>query len=243
MTGVARALDAIGFLPEDRHGPLPLLLLVLTTVTGVLDAVSYLALGHVFVGNMTGNVLFLGFAVAGVAEFSIFGSLVALAAFLLGAFAGGGLGTSTGQHRGRLLAQATCIMIVLIGAVLLLSALMPQPVNGPARYALIVLLALAMGLQNATARQLGVPDLVTNVLTSTLTGLAADSRRADGRNPGLRRRLAATSIMLAGAAAGAFLIYHVSVNAALALALALLVANGIAAWRLSSVSEAWTAGT
>ena len=138
MTGVARALDAIGFLPEDRHGPLPLLLLVLTTVTGVLDAVSYLALGHVFVGNMTGNVLFLGFGVAGVAEFSILGSLFALTAFLLGAFAGGGLGTRTGRHRGRLLAQGTSIMIVLVGAVLLLSALMPHPANGPARYALIV---------------------------------------------------------------------------------------------------------
>jgi uncharacterized membrane protein YoaK (UPF0700 family) len=236
-------LGAIGFLPEDRHGPLPLLLLVLTTVTGVLDAVSYLTLGHVFVGNMTGNVLFLGFGVAGVAEFSIFGSLVALAAFLLGAFAGGALVARTGQHRGRLLAQANCIMIVLVGAALLLSALMPQTAGEPARYVLIVLLALAMGLQNATARRLGVPDLVTNVLTSTLTGLAADSTSPDGKSPGLRRRLAATLIMFLGAAAGAFLVYRVSVNAALALALALLVANGIAAWRLSSVSEAWTVGT
>jgi uncharacterized membrane protein YoaK (UPF0700 family) len=235
-------LGAIGFLPEDRHGPLPLLLLVMTLVTGLLDAVSYLALDHVFVGNMTGNVLFLGFAVAGVAEFSMLGSLVALAAFLLGAFAGGKLGARTSQRRGRLLARASCIMVMLVGGALLVSTLAPQPEGALVRYAAIVMLALAMGLQNATARRLGVPDLVTNVLTSTLTGLAADLTHPDGRNPSLRRRLAATFIMFVGAALGAFMIFLVSANAALALGLALLVANGIAAYRLSSATEAWTVG-
>ena len=34
-------------------------------VTGLVDAFSYLVLGHVFVANMTGNVVFLGFAIAG----------------------------------------------------------------------------------------------------------------------------------------------------------------------------------
>ena len=49
----------------SRHGPLPPLLLGLTVVTGLVDAFSYLLLGHVFVANMTGNVVFLGFAIAG----------------------------------------------------------------------------------------------------------------------------------------------------------------------------------
>ena len=51
------------------------------------------------------------------------------------------------------------------------------------RYALIVLLGLAIGPQNATARCLGVPDLTTTVLTLTLTGLAADSTLAAGTIP------------------------------------------------------------
>lgn len=51
--------------PAGRHGPLPPLLLVLTVVTGLVDAVSYLELGRVFVANMTGNVVFTGFALAG----------------------------------------------------------------------------------------------------------------------------------------------------------------------------------
>ena len=59
-------------------GPLPPLLVAMTVVTGLVDAFSYLVLGHVFVANMTGNVVFLGFAVAGEDGFSIPASLVAL---------------------------------------------------------------------------------------------------------------------------------------------------------------------
>ena len=44
-------------------GPLPPLMLMLTVVTGLVDAVSYLRLGRVFVANMTGNFVFLGFGV------------------------------------------------------------------------------------------------------------------------------------------------------------------------------------
>ena len=47
-----------------RH-PLARALLVLTFTTGLVDAVSYLALGRVFTANMTGNVVLLGFGIAG----------------------------------------------------------------------------------------------------------------------------------------------------------------------------------
>jgi uncharacterized membrane protein YoaK (UPF0700 family) len=110
------------------------------------------------------------------------------------------------------------------------------------QYSLIVLLALAMGLQNATARRLGVPDLSTTVLTMTLTGLAADSALAGSKNPHPGHRLLATATMFLGAAVGALLVFNVGVFAVLALALALLVLNGIASYRLASSSGAWTAG-
>ena len=68
--------------PEgDKHGPLAPLLLMLTVVTGLVDAYSYLVLGHVFVANMTGNVVFLAFALVGAQGFSLGASLLALAAF------------------------------------------------------------------------------------------------------------------------------------------------------------------
>jgi uncharacterized membrane protein YoaK (UPF0700 family) len=68
---------------DSGFGPLPPLLVVMTVVTGVVDAVSDLALGHVFVANMTGNVVFLGFALAGADGLSVPASLVALAGALL----------------------------------------------------------------------------------------------------------------------------------------------------------------
>lgn len=230
------------FFRDERHGPLPALLLVLTVITGLVDAVSYLTLGHVFVANMTGNVVFLGFAVAGATDFSIPASIVAIGAFLVGALTGGRLGASTGHHRGRFLAIASYIQIGLVGAALTASILMIDTDTGFGRYALIVLLALAMGLQNATARRLGVPDLTTTVLTLTLTGIAADSPLARGANPNPGRRLLATATMFLGAAIGAFLIFHVGVSAVLALALILLLLNGIASYRLSSSTDAWTVG-
>src|SRR2546427_12814013 len=89
-----------------RDGPLPPLLLLLTVVTGLVDAASYLKLGHVFVANMTGNAVFLGFAIAGASGLSIWASLVALGSFLLGGLAGGRIGDRFAAHRGQLLRTA-----------------------------------------------------------------------------------------------------------------------------------------
>ena len=225
---------------DARHGPLPLFLIVLTVVTGLVDAVSYLMLGHVFVANMTGNVVLIGLAAAGVPEFSAAVSLVAMASFLVGALAGGRLASSTGQHRGRLLALSTYAEICAFAAALAVS-LASNVSAGTSAYALVVLLALAMGLQNATARRLGVPDLTTTVLTLTFTGLAADSHFAAGVNPNVGRRVVAVAAMLVGALLGAVLIVRASVSAALAVALALLVCNAVAGFRLPSSTAAWTA--
>src|SRR3989441_10294697 len=84
---------------QPHESPLPGALLVLTAATGLIDAVSYLALGHVFTANMTGNVVFLGFAAAGAAGLSVTRSGTAVAAFLLGAVIGGRMAARTGGDR------------------------------------------------------------------------------------------------------------------------------------------------
>jgi uncharacterized membrane protein YoaK (UPF0700 family) len=238
----ANSIVDVGTLTQDaRHGPLPLLLIVLTVVTGLVDAVSYLKLGHVFVANMTGNVVLLGLAVGGVSEFSVAVSLVAIGSFLLGALAAGRLGSSTGEHRGRFLALATYAQVSVVAAAFVVSLASSDISGGFPAYALVVLLAFAMGLQNAAARRLGVPDMTTTVLTLTFTGLAADSHFAGGANPNVGRRLVAIAAMLFGATLGAVLTLHVGVSAALAVAAALLLINAIAGYRLSSSTAAWTA--
>jgi uncharacterized membrane protein YoaK (UPF0700 family) len=227
---------------SELDGPLPLLLIVLTGVTGLVDAVSYLELGRVFVANMTGNVVFLGFAVAGTPGFSLWPSLWSLAAFLAGAFAAGVIGAGTGEHRGRLLALSSALQACLVAAalVLVVARTAPAAAAAPLHYDLIVLLALAMGLQNATVRRLGVRDLTTTVLTMTLTALAADAALPGGKTLRPGRRVLSTGTMLLGAAAGALLVFHAGAGAVLALALAMLLATAMASGRSWFSQAAWT---
>ncbi len=227
----------------DRHGPLQPLMLVLSVVTGLVDAVSYLQLGHVFVANMTGNVVFLGFALAGAGDLSAVASLVALVAFMAGASIGGRAGLRFEHHRGYRLILSVAIKFVIVAVSTMVAVLAGGHLTELARYALIVLLAVAMGVQNATARKLAVPDLTTTVLTLTVTGLAADSRLAGGNSPHPGRRLASVLAMLTGAIVGGLLVLHVSIAAALGLTTGLLLLTGLVAYRASTGTAPWTAPT
>jgi uncharacterized membrane protein YoaK (UPF0700 family) len=210
-----RTMNAPAF---DRR--LPALLLALTAVTGFVDAVSYLALGHVFTANMTGNVVFLGFAIAAVPGLSIGRSGAALVAFALGAAIGGGLTARMGSGPRQ---RWTSLAFSMEAALLLASAAVAagggdDPLRDPARlYGVIALTGVAMGVRNAAVRKLAERDLTTTVLTLTITGLAADSSLAGGVNPGWTRRAASVVLMFAGAAAGASLLrYSVALPIAVA---------------------------
>jgi uncharacterized membrane protein YoaK (UPF0700 family) len=183
-------------------------LIVLTVVSGMVDAVSYLGLGHVFTANMTGNVVLLGFAVAGAPGFSIPASLASLGSFLVGAAAAGRVTMHVASRRHWLLIALT-IEGLFAGAAATVSGFHSGDVtSGSGRYTVIAVLAFAMGVRNSTIRRLAVPDITTTVLTMTLTGLAADSSLAGGSNPKLGRRTAAVAAMLVGAIAGAVLYLH-----------------------------------
>jgi len=222
-----------------RYGPLPTMLVGLTVVTGLVDAFSYLALGRVFVANMTGNVVFLGFAVAGAPGFSIAPSLVALATFVLGALAGGRVGTSLAHHRAKLLSATTSLQAALLAVAVVLAAASGSPVDAEFRYALIVVLSSAMGLQNAVARRLAIPDLTTTVLTLTITGIAADNRVVGGAGSVAGRRLVAVAAMLTGAIVGAVLVLDVHIVGALAVALGTTIAVSVAIFLWGRSEHPW----
>jgi uncharacterized membrane protein YoaK (UPF0700 family) len=201
--------------------PLTRALLVLTFTTGLVDAVSYLGLGHVFTANMTGNIVFLGFGIAGSGGLPVLAPLVSLGSFLLGAGGGGVLADRMGDRHPEHIARALAIEVSLIGAAAVLAAAVdvhPDTVSGDI---VIALLAFAMGVRNATVRRIGVPDLTTTVLTMTLTGLAADSPATGGSGKGSARRIAALLAMLTGALAGALLLKT-------SLVLPLVAAGGLA---------------
>jgi uncharacterized membrane protein YoaK (UPF0700 family) len=216
------------------------MMVMLTFVTGVVDAVSYLKLGHVFVANMTGNVVFLGFALAGASGLSSASSLIALGSFLLGALAGGWLGARHSDHRGHLLRAASAVQVTLMALALVLALSAAQPLESTLRYALLVSLALAMGVQNAAAQRLAVPELTTTVLTRTLTGIASESALVGGTGSKLVRRSVAISAMLLGALSGGVLALHVSIASALAVAAAIVLTVGVAIHLASHADARWT---
>jgi uncharacterized membrane protein YoaK (UPF0700 family) len=226
--------------PKTRHGPLPPLLVALTLVTGLVDAFSYLVLGHVFVANMTGNVVFLGFALIGVPGFSIWASAAALQAFALGAIAGGRLGARLGHNRSQLLSAAVAVQATLFAISVVLTLLSASPVPAGYRYPLIAALSVGMGVQNATARRLAVPDLTTTVLTLTITGIAADSGIAGGQVSSAGRRVTSVVAMFLGALIGAVFIRHVALVLPLVTALVVLNAVGVTGRLLGTDDAAWT---
>ncbi len=219
-----------------------LVLIALTLFSGLVDAVCYLGLGHVFTANMTGNIVLIGFALAGAPGFSVAASLTSLAVFLVGAICGGRIARRV-TRRSELLDIAIAIEAVFVGAAAIVASTAATVATGWGRFTDIAILAFAMGIRNSVIRRLAVPDMTTTVLTMTLTGLAADSALAGGDNPKMARRTAAVLAMLVGALVGATLYLHrgpglpLAISAAGAAIVAAVAYKGGAARELDKHAE------
>jgi uncharacterized membrane protein YoaK (UPF0700 family) len=192
-----------GTTSRKAHRPTHLvLMLALTFSTGVIDAVGYLGLDRVFTANMTGNVVMLGMALLGGENLPVARLALALVGFVVGAAVAGGVlrkapaGWSTRPTA--LLGTVAGIVLVLSLVLLRLGAHPSDPVGST----ITSVLALAMGMQAATARFIAVKDVTSVVVTSTITALAADSWPGDAARL-WRRRIGAVALIVLGAAAGA----------------------------------------
>lgn len=201
------------------------LMMALTLVTGIVDAVGYLALDRVFTGNMTGNIVILGMAVAGADDLPILGPAIALGTFTVGAFLAGLF------LRRRPTGWTTAVTAELVlGAVLLGAVAVLLALAGPDRPLAVSIVAssvtaLVMGGQAATARKIAVKDMTTVVVTSTLASFAGESLVAGGRGAVINRRFFAILVIFLGAVIGAaLLVIHPGIATALAAVLSLAVA-------------------
>jgi uncharacterized membrane protein YoaK (UPF0700 family) len=240
LSALQEAVSTLRPPPGDRHGPLMPMFIALTFVTGVVDAASYLKFGHVFVANMTGNIVFLGFALAGAQGLSAITSAVALGAFLAGAVTGGYIGARHAQNRGHIVRGASVAQLLFMVIALIVALAVSEPLDSAGRYALLVPMGLAMGVQNAAAQRIAVPELTTTVLTRTLTGVASEAGFTGGPGSKFGRRAPAVAAMLLGALTGALLVLHVAIAAAFAVAGAIVLAVALAAHLLSGSAVPWT---
>jgi len=225
------------FTRDDVHLAL---MLALTFSTGIVDAVGYLGLDKVFAGNMTGNVVILGMAAAGADNLPLAGPVIALAGFLCGALAGGRVvrPVQGGRWSRRIGAVFALVGVILTGlaATLFMVGQAPQT---PLLLVIVAALSVAMGLQAATARHLAVKDITTVVVTSLITGLAADAAVSGIRQPWPRRVLALVLIS-AGAMVGALTLrWHPGLGLSLAAMVSFVVAGvGTVAWSARTTGSA-----
>ena len=204
-------------------------LLVLTFATGLVDAISVLVLGHVFVANMTGNVIFLGFWLVPHSGVDLTAAAVAFVSFLLGVIIGGRLIRTLGHEPRRWITIALCGEVVALVTLACLAGAGVLQYQGRGRLILIVGLAMVFGSQSVAARQFGIQELSTTVLTATIVGIGMDSRLAGGTGERERLRYGVVLTMCGGAVVGATLSRFV-VAPVIALA-ALTVAAGLAIFR------------
>jgi uncharacterized membrane protein YoaK (UPF0700 family) len=178
-------------------------LLLLTFATGIVDAVSVLVLGHVFVANMTGNVIFLGFWFVPHSGVDLTAAVVAFVCFMAGTVLGGRLARHIDSEVRLWLAVTLGVEVVVLLALSTLAGSGVLNYHDNTKLILIAGLAIAFGSQNATARQFGIQELSTTVLTSTIVGLGFDSRLAGGSGHREKLRYSVVLTMCAGAVLGA----------------------------------------
>jgi uncharacterized membrane protein YoaK (UPF0700 family) len=206
------------------------LLLALSFAAGYIDALSYLGLSRVFTANMTGNTVLLGIAGAQLDGDAALRSSLALIGFLLGAIAGAWIVER--DQSDSLWPRAVMLALTLEWLILVTFAVCWQflgdalPAASPTAV-LILLSALAMGVQSAAIRRLEVTGIATTYITGTLTNLVA---RLMGRARRKRRPVIAHSAMLAavwvvylGGAATAAVDLHLDPVLALALPAVLIM--------------------
>jgi uncharacterized membrane protein YoaK (UPF0700 family) len=172
-------------------------LLLLTFATGLVDAVSVLELGHVFVANMTGNVIFLGFWLAPRTVVDVTAALVAVL--------GGRLARHLDREVRHWLAVTLSLEVVMLVALAILAGTGVLDYRDHTKLFLIAGLALTFGIQNSTARQFGIQELSTTVLTTTISGIGFDSRLAGGTGDREKLRFSVVFAIVAGASLGATL--------------------------------------
>ncbi len=215
-------------------------LLLLTFATGIVDAVSVLALGHVFVANMTGNVIFLGFWFAPHSGIDLTAAIVAFVSFLAGTVLGGRFARHIDSEVRLWLTVALGAEVVVLLILSILAGAGVLNYHDNTKLILTAGLAVTFGSQNATARLFGIQELSTTVLTSTIVGLGFDSRLAGGTGHREKLRYTVVVTMCAGAVAGAT-ITRFTVAPAIALAAA-VVAVSAAIFRFGPHRQDATAG-
>ncbi|MEU6393510.1 DUF1275 family protein [Streptomyces sp. NPDC046939] len=166
-------------------------LLLLAGASGAVDALAFTALGTVFAGVMTGNLVLLGVAVgdaagggSGYGE-GVSGPLYALAGYVAGAALVARVCRGAARREGWPSRVVACLaaQAVLLAGVAVAGGVCEGRPGGVGRTVLLLVAALAMGGQSAAMVAAGAAPTTyfTGTLTTLVTGFADGSRRGSAQ--------------------------------------------------------------
>lgn len=186
------------------------LLIALTVAAGVVETVSFLGLGQVFIANMTGNLVLLGIAAGQGSSDHVGGLAVALGSFLVGVFAAGRATRKPGTGVWPLAVRFALAAVLVLEAGFCVTWVITEGQPGRVlELALTVVLGLAMGTQSAAVRTLAPSGMSTTFMTGTLVDLVRSVPSSTHERIGKARSLAVVA-SLAGGAAGAAVLFYVA---------------------------------
>jgi uncharacterized membrane protein YoaK (UPF0700 family) len=195
---------------RDRQSVRDLLLVALTVASGAVDAISYFGLGKIFSAAMTGNLVFLGFGIAEIEGPDVVPVIVALSMFTAGAYLGLQITTRRSNESGLWPPAVTMLLVLVAVAEASFLVVWLSTAGHPSTEVadvLIALYSLAMGIQTAAVRSLGVQGIFTTAGTFTLVAFAGTF--AGSRSRSEMPRLAGVLLgLVAGAVAGGLLFLH-----------------------------------
>lgn len=185
------------------------LMIALSFGTGALDAATYLGMDRVFGANMTGNVILIGLSVAGSQHAALLGPLAALGGFAAGSWLLGLILRRFPPTKGTDSALIPVLWTTAGGMLAVTVVLYVLPMNEVLMHVVTLAIGILMGFQAIAARRVGVPDVSTVVITSTLSLLFSEAGQFWGgaKTAATMRRFAAVTSMFLGAVCGALLLH------------------------------------
>ncbi|MEH0932432.1 YoaK family protein [Micromonospora sp. CPCC 205558] len=191
------------------------LVVVLTFLTGSADALGFLSLGGAFASVMTGNMVLLGLSTGrGEADLALT-SGCAIVSFIVGVLAGARVVGSAQPHDPVWPRRVTWALVLELSVFVVFAVVWEVTLRTPdarVHLALLMLSAVALGVQSSAIQRFGVPGLSSTYLTGTLTsliaGVAARSPWAD-----LRPKAQVLLALMVGAGVGALVALHLPVVA------------------------------
>ncbi len=152
-------------------------LLLLTFATGLADSISILALGHVFVANMTGNVIFLGFWLAPRTSIDLTAVVVALPTFVCTTVLSGRLSRHFGERTRAWITTVLATETALLVALSLLAGAGVLRYQEDSKLIMIGILAVTFGLQHSSARAAAAKSVYLRLVTNFRVDCSGPVRR------------------------------------------------------------------